>query len=678
MRCHVRLLGLASSALLVAVALLAAAAPAGAAPSGSIASVTSGAAGAAPGGTLPLTVTVRSTGGRLAARVVVRLTTGRRVVALKGVTTATVSGRRVLRITARLPKRLAVGGYRVAACLSPPGPRTCRTARRPLEVFTFRTSGRKPLTVRRTLDPSRASSALIGPQGGTLETTAGDGSRAVLTIPAGALTIETRITMTPVTALDGHPQKPGLLAGVSITPDGTRLLKPATLVLTPTRATAPIQRVVLTGDGQGGDTHADLFRTAGTGARIDLVHFSSYELTFVGKTDYRGQLAILDWKKYPPSEIDIDALRAELVRRLQTERQRELLGLPDGTDLDLEAALRAHFEQAIKSKLIQARTNCEVAPVALIEAHTWARQVELLGLEKRLAAEIAFYETSATTIMEEGLECLDRRCTVQGYPEAFLDILTLQRIAQLRGIRPRSDIGDTLRRCLRFQLELDSEIRLRYDSPDSGLGGPDSGGFTVIVHGEQPLDPYDLTTGRFAPVPLNVQYASVTGRRDIGLALGMCAGTEVVTPRGGTPGVVRVRIDELHINDTVISPRPRRLQDELTSLTLGFESGDPFDTASGPFETYFYDGSGVSCPVNPVASGPTDENHWARFFSAAHAGERESSDNYFLRIENFVRGTNPIFLTTSYVREGVYSSIPYSEITTIRLRHIPIPPPPKP
>lgn len=82
-----------------------------------------------------------------------------------------------------------------------------------------------------TLERSRAASATVGATGGTISARAAGGAVLTVTVPAGALSEDTAVTVTPVAKLSGVANV-RLLAGVELGPEGTALAKPATITLT--------------------------------------------------------------------------------------------------------------------------------------------------------------------------------------------------------------------------------------------------------------------------------------------------------------------------------------------------------------------------------------------------------------------------------------------------------------
>ena len=105
-----------------------------------------------------------------------------------------------------------------------------------------------------TVDQSRAVSSDIPTDGGAISATASDGSVFTLTIPPNALLSDERITMTPVSSIDGLPLSGGLAAAVSLAPAGLQLFQPAILTIVPARAVALAEEITFAWRGNGGSS----------------------------------------------------------------------------------------------------------------------------------------------------------------------------------------------------------------------------------------------------------------------------------------------------------------------------------------------------------------------------------------------------------------------------------------
>lgn len=96
------------------------------------------------------------------------------------------------------------------------------------------TTGRRkpnPLAVIPEYDEAKAATAVIGNQGGTLSLVNSDAVEFALSIPAGALSADTEIRMTPVAAISDWPFGEGPVGAVRLEPDGLVLNDAATLTI---------------------------------------------------------------------------------------------------------------------------------------------------------------------------------------------------------------------------------------------------------------------------------------------------------------------------------------------------------------------------------------------------------------------------------------------------------------
>ncbi len=116
-------------------------------------------------------------------------------------------------------------------------------------------------------------SALIGPQGGTLEVASETGNRFILTLPPGALEEETNLTMVPV-ALTGLGVE--VLGAVQCGPAGTRFTVPGELVIELVDGADPANLVAFTVDDTGGQRSLMLSRVEGNRLILPVQHFSIF------------------------------------------------------------------------------------------------------------------------------------------------------------------------------------------------------------------------------------------------------------------------------------------------------------------------------------------------------------------------------------------------------------------
>jgi hypothetical protein len=132
-----------------------------------------------------------------------------------------------------------------------------------------------------TLESGNAASETIGVEGGTIQTTANDGTVYTLEIPEGSISENQTITMTPVVDIDGYPVADGVAAGVDLKPAGLVFSVPAILTIettaTPGTGLVPIA-ITYEGDAS---SFAPGFVGSGVGTfTIPIEHFSGWTVGF--------------------------------------------------------------------------------------------------------------------------------------------------------------------------------------------------------------------------------------------------------------------------------------------------------------------------------------------------------------------------------------------------------------
>ena len=132
-----------------------------------------------------------------------------------------------------------------------------------------------------TLESGNAASETIGVEGGTLTTTANDGTVYTLEIPEGSISENHTITMTPVVDIDGYPVADGIAAGVDLKPAGLVFAVPATLTIETTKT--PGAGLVPIAVNYEGDASSFAPGFVGTGVgtfTIPIEHFSGWTVGF--------------------------------------------------------------------------------------------------------------------------------------------------------------------------------------------------------------------------------------------------------------------------------------------------------------------------------------------------------------------------------------------------------------
>jgi hypothetical protein len=121
----------------------------------------------------------------------------------------------------------------------------------------------------------RATSAAIGPSGGSVEAVAIDGTTSELVVPPGALAATTTITLTPTKAFGASPAIGTALAGVDLEPAGLQFEVPAALRIDRPGGLPDGPLLAVRWEDDPTEATAARWQTAGDGsAVVEVPHFS--------------------------------------------------------------------------------------------------------------------------------------------------------------------------------------------------------------------------------------------------------------------------------------------------------------------------------------------------------------------------------------------------------------------
>jgi hypothetical protein len=236
-----------------------------------------------------------------------------------------------------------------------------------------------PLSVSVTLDTSHAVTQTMTSSGGSLTATGADGSSYTLTLPSGALSDTTAITVTPIQSLQPLPPGATLAGGVDLAPDGLQLIKPGTLVMKLAHSPAVQNQLGTSYSASGQDFHLTPLTTDATTITFPIIHFS-------GRPMLDGRPAVSNYMyQHPPSSIPAryEQLMAGDVSLLRsgTITQAEYI------DRAIEVYRRLYNEVALKDAQAGLTDDAALA-LAFADWLYMARSLGIYGLESRLATEL--------------------------------------------------------------------------------------------------------------------------------------------------------------------------------------------------------------------------------------------------------------------------------------------------
>ncbi len=313
-----------------------------------------------------------------------------------------------------------------------------------------------PIRVVPTLDSGHAVTQTIGFAGGTITATGADGTVFTLAVPADSLRQLTRITMTPVTHLQGLPFGNGSDVTVDLQPSGLVFDVPATLTIEPATAIPPGERI-LYGYSDDRLSFAEPVMDA-DGIAIAVSHFSGYGAA-------RGLMGDVEAARKRVGGSAEERITSEMRAIMQAARQAELRG----ESTNLASLLDPYFDQLQREVVIPrieaAGQSCAAGRAAIQTVGSYAHQRVLLGYEDEAGDLVdELLETVAPKCMDEEYEmCVNEHIVHRIFPayQAF------SRQFSQRGIDNSPALGKMkvqVEKCLHFDLEFTLDTRFELDT----------------------------------------------------------------------------------------------------------------------------------------------------------------------------------------------------------------------
>ena len=257
------------------------------------------------------------------------------------------------------------------------------------------------------------AAARIGPTGGSVRATGGDGTTYDLSVPAGALFETVRITATPVSSFgDGSPAA----RGVVFAPTGLQFATEAVLTVTPTTE-LPVDRQLLFEFSDDGDEVIAAEPVLDDPAMVVYVgHFSGY-----GFADLANS-ARETWVGWRTDNAEED-IQNELRDVLATERYQQLLGVEQGAETPQKIidAYKRYEREVVRPRLKNADTSCAAAKQAMRTALSHMRNQQLLSLPDADPEHPLTLTESVSVVIKPCEREAVATCTSHRDPGALLD-----------------------------------------------------------------------------------------------------------------------------------------------------------------------------------------------------------------------------------------------------------------
>lgn len=496
-----------------------------------------------------------------------------------------------------------------------------------------------PLTVTHTLETENAQTRRLGIGGGTIKTTAKDGTIYTLTVPYGALVGDEDITMTPVASVGGPLSGP-LIGAVELLPHGLELLQPATLTIDPAGDAGEVhEQTGFLSHDQGEDFHLYPLSADG-GLQMQLTHFSTPGISQATEADRQVVLA------HPPERY-----RAQYEQMMEAVIREARVNPEEGLPADeIAAILRGYYNDIVHPLVEQAYTDDTKATAALSELLSWLRQVQLLELQghPRLKVIHDAHPDMIIAIVENAIEKGYERCVQDHDLDFIVRLIGYARMAALLGLGLDAAALDKAQRCANFEVDFDSRI-----TQDQTIDGDTQDHRTTAVWNVQALDlKIDMSgigTGALTWKSFSYLQTSTYPCSDGGVLTYETRGT---------------------------ATRP----DESITMFLGMDL-NPREPGTPPpadrdirLRMFNYDDIGETyqqtatswCGDQPATFDPVDEERWRGHYDSFHV------DEYLTGFQNWTMGTGDLIATKSYSRSWPNNTGGYTEETTVELWHKPL------
>ena len=262
-----------------------------------------------------------------------------------------------------------------------------------------------PINVSVQLDTRFSQTALISTDGGQLSAEDAAGNRFTLDIPAGALTTDTEITMTPVSAIDGLPFTNGLVAAVQFQPDGLFLYEEAILTIESAQA-IPVENQIHFGYlGDGRDLHLAIPGPDFSKIQIRVPHFSGFGVGNGIDTD-RANLLLAR-----AAEHEV-RLQQEVANYIQLERIKQIFGdASESPWFDMSGRLDSYYNLVVRPRMLAAGSSCANGKLAIQTLIGHERTLQLLGAtnSSHMGEFLGLLETVYKKCREEAIkECKEK------------------------------------------------------------------------------------------------------------------------------------------------------------------------------------------------------------------------------------------------------------------------------
>jgi hypothetical protein len=323
-----------------------------------------------------------------------------------------------------------------------------------------------PMKIAVTLDTELVTGKISAQSGGTLALKTANGDSFELIIPPKSLQVDTVITLQKVKSIKHSKLSTSAhFSSVEISPDGTQLKIPATLVFKPKLSFPVTTLTPFSSQANGDETHLAtlLGKQSSNEIKIALFHFSNYTIS-----DEATAEEIIDQGL---SRMETTRIGNWLARKILKSNRN--LG---DVSKEMDQFFRETFNNVVLPSILRVNT-CASGKNALENFLVWQRQIQLLGADPESYFPAGFNVDLGTLMTDTSEQCFEiaqRACYVEHQPVAVFDYsMQMMRIGELLGAPEIVDrFSNLANKCSKFKFFMESEIW-------AGETREDSSGVTV-------------------------------------------------------------------------------------------------------------------------------------------------------------------------------------------------------
>jgi hypothetical protein len=372
-----------------------------------------------------------------------------------------------------------------------------------------------PLPDRLTFRPDDApagSGDVSFADGGSIATTAADGTRFRLDVPPMAVAGDVTITMTSLAEVVGLTHEPARVHAVQLQPDGLRFLEPVRLTIEPATPIALDAQLAFEAEGDGAAPGPGLIDPTTRDIVLVLQHFTVEGVAQVTPEQRRIFRA-------KSAANATERLQRQVRELLADERVRQLTtGEESLAPAEALESIAEEYQREVLDKLrLNVSESCASAEGYVREVLSWERQRQLVEVSEageeaslgRIAEALGFVQSRFDACEREAVE----RCRASKDPSILVSFWVTW------GLERSPGMVETARdRCLGSDYRIDRTVTasqmnvtytIRYTA--TKCGGP-TGDWVIDSAGT--LSGYGGTASIGGPVHVTIEDGSMTGPVD--------------------------------------------------------------------------------------------------------------------------------------------------------------------